>query len=240
MEHQSNKQGPHRGQAPAQTPGERYTAERERELIGCCFHNYDLLSTLEALGLRASNFRVDLYGKFFSKLIAFRDRGDKNAFVEDVRRAGTANGKIIVAWADAAARLTCDDQERAEAIVYDRARVIIGCIRTITDCATWYDQLYKASGRQEIGGNDYLIASGIARRVNRRTGNAWPSNLTLAKETGLSLATVERAMRVLKEKRHLEIGRARPNILTPIVWAKMDAAKAKVSTANPATSNPSI
>ncbi|MGB6661727.1 MAG: helix-turn-helix domain-containing protein [Xanthobacteraceae bacterium] len=234
-----DKQGPGRGQAPDNS-GERYAAERERELIGCCFHDYGLLATLEAIGLTDAHFRVDLHRKTFRALIAFRDRGYSSAFVEDLRREGKESGKVLVAWADAAARLTGGDQELAEAIVYDRARLIIGRIHSTADRALWYEQLFQARAKHQIDFADHFVGITIGRFVSTKTGSCFPSYETIAKEGGLKLRMVERGIRKLKEQRRLQIGRGRPNILTPIVWAKLEAAKAKVSSANPATSNPSI
>ena len=50
-----------------------------------------------------------------------------------------------------------------------------------------------------------LVADVIAAHVNRKTGEAWPSQARIAAKTGLSEGTVKRAIRLLERRGYLKV-----------------------------------
>ena len=68
------------------------------------------------------------------------------------------------------------------------------------------------------------MAVAIGRHVRAKTGDCYPGYELLAKESGVSLATIERSVAALTKFRHLRVGTGRPVILTPALWSKLPAA----------------
>jgi hypothetical protein len=219
--------------------GERYSPPTdfpdEALLLGVCLNNLQLARVAQReQGLTASDFRHPWHGIIFTAIIYRLDGGKPTSRLSpsDKQRIN----EYIVKIKEHAAKRARGDEELARWILRDMALIVVGGIRTTRDRALWLNQLFEACGRQELSPADHLVGVCIARHVNLRTGVCYPSNSVIARQTGLSVPTIERSIPVLRKNGHVFIRRSRPLIFTPVVSALI-AAKAKAG-AEPEAAEP--
>jgi hypothetical protein len=198
----------------------------ERTLLGLCLLDYARIqSAQEQWPLIHSDFRLEQHQKIFVWMLRRQAEGHPCADLDVMRRRGNQTDVLVTAMADAALQRSRGDDETAEVIVWESARRIVGAIRSVTDRAVWYDQLFKTCGRQEIGSSDFLVGWAIGQHVKHTTGRAFPGYEALARETGQSVKTVERAIAQLSDRKHIGVNRSRPVTFVPIVGARLVLAK---------------
>jgi hypothetical protein len=213
--------------------GDKYPDEQL--VLGLVVGDYVLLQHAEML--RREHFRSKIHADLFCGIVAHRDKGCKPN-VEGMRREKHAKYQYVTRLIDAATRRAKGEVELAEILVRECAERIVGSIRTTQDRAIWYRQVRKACASRDIGASEHLLAVVIGEHVNRQSGRSFPGYGLLAKETGLSLKTVERGTIALRDNKHLHIDRRRPMTFVPIIRSKLEAAQMAIERKQPTMAKP--
>lgn len=89
--------------------------------------------------------------------------------------------------------------------------------RFTADKLAWLEQVQDDG---ELSATVFAVAFGIARHLNRETGDAWPSQATLGEMAGVSDRQVRKLLKILHTQGHLDIqtgGFHRPDRYRPIL-----------------------